>query len=93
MLAANSPMPSGTNSHSGSLGASISDLSSDPSEFSDNFNVNQQKANSILTPASLQTSSTDKKTPITKTTNNGTSTPTKIPNSNINSRLPVPKKN
>jgi hypothetical protein len=90
-------MPSGTNSHSGSLGASISDLSSEaPSEFSDNFNVTQQKTNSILTPVSIQTSSTNKTTSsITKTTNgnSGTSTSTPIKNSNVNSRLPVPKKN
>jgi hypothetical protein len=49
MLAANSPMPSGTNSQSESLGASISDLSSEAtSEFSnENFSlINPTSSNS-----------------------------------------------
>ena len=73
-------MPSGANSHSGSLGASISDLSSEAtSEFSDNFIIGQNN----------QKSNTSTKTP----NSNGMNTPTKGTNSmNGTSRLPVLKK-
>jgi len=77
MLAANSPMPSGTNSQSESLGASISDLSSEAtSEFSnDNFSLANQSPNSAKQS--------------TKSSNNNKSSNS---SSNSGSRLPIYKK-
>lgn len=97
-------MPSGTNSQSESLGASISDLSSEPaSEYSEN-NLNtttQSSANRHGHAGSV--ASNGKSSHIPKATGNtGTSTPVgqggstkdsvSPASSNPNSRLPVPKK-
>ena len=80
MIAAHSPMTSGPNSQSESLGASISDWSSEPaSELSDNYTLNSKTNN--------KKSSSGK----SNGTISGTSTPTKFSNG-ANSRLPIPKK-
>jgi hypothetical protein len=90
-----SPLPSGTNSQSGSLGASISDLSSEtcPSEFSDNFSVTQQtklntNANSSIPKPPLNGGNSNSSARKSSTSNVATSSA-----SSISSRLPVPKKN
>ncbi len=101
-----SPLPvSGTNSQSGSLGASISDLSSDAhSETSDINHHHNQLTSNKSNGNSLRVDSgvTPRKTSIPSlpksfssnsnnngTTNSGTSTPTK----GGSSRLPVPQSN
>jgi hypothetical protein len=105
MIAASStsPMPSGENSHSGSLGASVSDLSSDAhSELSDNApktqvtmiqpqqHQQQQRKSSI--PSLPKTFSATN----VSTSQSGTSTPTRgssgVSSNNTSSRLPVPNK-
>ena len=96
----NSPMQSGTNSHSGSLGASISDLSSDAhSELSDHNNTSFKNNQADLTTVSsgnrkssiptLPKSFSSNTAGLVAGSNSGTSTPTKGGSS---SRLPVPKK-
>jgi hypothetical protein len=89
VLASNSPIQNEANSQSGSLGASISDLSSEPpSELSDNYNLNDN-SNSPTVHASTSQQSLVKNgsSVIPKTivqnyskssaNNSGTSTPTK----------------
>jgi len=78
MLAANSPMPSGTNSQSESLGASISDLSSEAtSEFSnENF--------SLMNPTSTSNTKQQSMAKQSNTKNN-----TNNNNNNNGSRLPI----
>ena len=104
ILPQNSPMPSGTNSQSESLGASISDLSSEPaSEYSEN-NLNTPTQSSVNRHGHAgSVASNGKSSHIPKATGNtgGTSTPVgqasskdsvSPTSSNPNSRLPVPKK-
>jgi hypothetical protein len=70
-------MPSATNSHSGSLGASISDLSSEAaSEISDNSHLNLKTTKAIKSSLNEQS------------LNNGANNNTL----SRSSRLPVPKK-
>ena len=92
MLAAAGLLPSGTNSQSESLGASISDLSSEAaSEFSDNYMLlNLSNANS-LNAHSLKSMGSNH-TIITKQ-NDGATTPNKNASNCYNaSKLPVFKK-
>ena len=104
MIAAtsNSPMPaSSNNSHSGSLGASISDLSSEA--HSEQSDTNTSGAGSGLKSTITSKTPILGETPtgngrkssipsLSKTTNaSGTSTPTKGGGGN-SSRLPIPKK-
>jgi hypothetical protein len=91
MLATNSPMPSGANSQSESLGASISDLSSEAtSEFSnDNYSiVNQNSKQTISKPSNNLKNGSN-------TNNNGNNNNNNNNNNTSNSngsRLPIFKK-
>jgi hypothetical protein len=81
-------MPSGANSQSESLGASISDLSSEAaSEFSDNYIVNNTSNGHIQFLSTKSNNSNNQ---------NGTGTSTPNKNSSLNnsntSKLPIYKK-
>ena len=98
MLASNSPIQNESNSQSGNLGASISDLSSEPpSELSDrDYNqMDNSTSTNQFKNSSLNNSVTSKNVVHKQSPNSGTSTPTKPYSSSsygANSRLPVPKK-
>lgn len=101
-LALNSPQASGAgsnNSHSGSLGASISDLSSEAaSEFSDMGGAGSSAAAAAALPPKPNGKkiSPAKSIAMNSDLPSGASTPTKSSSgaaSSSNSRLPIPKKN
>jgi len=72
-------MPSATNSHSGSLGASISDLSSEAaSETSDNSHLNLKTSKAIKSHLNEQILNNGANNTLTRNTSG--------------SRLPIPKK-